>query len=229
MSIAIRLCFALTIWGLAMNVLGEEVAYPGDQRTVISTVEKVRRSLGQAPVVAIGRFVKPKAARQPDALGDGKAMMELDFEIVRRIDQGKAVARPVIHLKVPVYQPGRAPGAGTSLAPAADAYSLSRAVEREASGKMIVYGQYLNNLRAAREPLLNAKGYLQDFVVVPVSVGGLDAPYRVADVPVQFSRSYIVFFMKDVSADTVVTLFPSNLDLYDANDPDVAAVIDTIR
>lgn len=220
-------CFLLTflLWGISMNVLAEEVTYPGDKRLVISVAAKAKRSLNTASFIAIGRFVKPVGGAALQMVGDGKAMQPLEFHINRRVDGDGVKSIPIVNLKLAIYLP--LPSFAQSLTAEKQHAMLQvpRSNERSASGKLVAYGEYLDAMRAVREPILKLKEYQRDFVVLPIRAGALDAPYRAVDEVVEFSKSYLVFIFKKFHADQMVTIFPSDIDIYNADDPDVVDIV----
>ena len=225
MTNAVRFLLTFLLWGISMNVLAEEVAYPGDKRLVISVAEKVKRSLNTASFVAVGRFVKPVGDASPQVVGDGKAMQLLEFHVSRRVDGGDAKSMPVVNLKLAVYLP--LPSFAQSLTAEKQhaLLSMPRNNERSASGKLVVYSEYVDAMRVLLEPILKLKEYQRDFVALPIRAGALDAPYRTVDEVVEFSESYLVFIFKKFPTDQVVTVFPSDIDIYNADDPYVADIL----
>lgn len=201
--------------------MAEEVEYPGGKRMIVPVAEKVQRSRAQASFAAIGRFVR-LPAELVEPLDVTKGLLPLEFRVNRALGGSGPAAISAIRLKLPVYlgaaaMSAKASGASTGLL--ALAVEQSRAAEHAAGGSIVVFRQYLDALRAAREPLLSASNYMQDFVVVPVTAGGLDAPHRAADVVVQFPMEYVVFFMRDLPAAGTVALFQSDMDIYGTEEP----------
>lgn len=221
----VRVFLIITLWGASMNVLAEEVAYPGDKRLVITTAEKLKRSVNAASFIASGRFVKPVGNSSLQVLGDGKGMQSLEFHVTRIIDGSETKSLPVISLKVAVYLPLLPAGQSLTTEKRHALLSLPRSNERSVSGNLVVYSEYMDLMRSLREPILTAREYQRDFVVVPIRAGSLDAPYRSVDAVIEFSKTYLVFIFKKFPIDQVVTTFPSDIDIYDSDDPEVADIL----
>ncbi|KQV51396.1 hypothetical protein ASE26_16760 [Duganella sp. Root198D2] len=206
-------------------VLAEDVFYPGGKKQILSTAEKVQRSMGNAAFIAEGRFIAAQPGHKMEVLDNARGMQELEFQISQRFDHGKAVAGKTIPLKLVTYRPAE----GKAALSDSQALSLSRDVERKASGSLVVFDQYQNALANARAPLLKAPDYLKEFFVVPVAVGGLDNPYRLADVVVQLRKKYIIFVMREIDGSKPTTMFQNELDIYDADDAEVIAALGSTK
>lgn len=225
MAITVRFLLVFALWGFGMNVLAEEVGYPGDQRLVLSMEQKVRRSLSAAAFVAVGRFVKAEGDNELQPIGDGMAMQRLDFHVSRRIDRGDQKLMPVVNMKLAVYLPLKSAGQGPSAETQIALLSIPKKNEKLASGKLIVFGDYLKSMRIARDPVLKLDGYQREYVAVPLRVGSLDAPYRLTDEIIEFSKNYIIFIFQKFPPGQLATLFPSDIDIYMAEDPDVESAM----
>jgi len=195
---------------------GEDVWRADDLRPVASISKKIQRSWNNASFVAIGRFVEIQPGHLLQPIDDDKGALEFKFQVERRLDQGKPIDAAV-RLKLIVYRPlpNHGPHANKT------ALAMSRNAERSVSGDTVNFHQYLKMLTKARIPLLSAPNYLQDFFLVPIAVGSLDAPYRVTDVVVQTRKKYVIFVMRDIAHAKAPTLFASDIDIYDADEPTV--------
>jgi len=200
---------------------GENIWPPEGTRPVATTAEKIERSKRNARFIAEGRFAEAPPGHALEAVDDAKGMLELAFHITRRLNQRNPVAGSTVPFKLVVYRPlpGTAFNAGNA------ALAASRNLERAASGTMVDFRQYQDALAETRLPLITAKNYLREFFIVPVAVGSLDAPYRVADVTVQLRKKYIIFVMRDIPTAKEITLFPNDLDIYEADEPEVIAAL----
>ncbi|WP_157201521.1 hypothetical protein [Massilia sp. Root418] len=218
----VRALLMLAVWSASVPVMAEEVWYPGGKRLILPLADKIQRSMSGAAFVAEGMFVELQPERPLEVLDERRGLREVGFQVTRRLDQGKALAGPLVTLKLVAYRPL----AGAANAPAdSAALAMSREVERAAGGNLVVYKQYLDAMNGATAALLSARGYMKDFFVLPVAVGGLDAPYRVADVVVQFGKKYVIFVMRDIAGAAAAPLYPSDVDIYNADEPAVLATV----
>jgi len=144
---------------------------------------------------------------------------------LRRLDQKESDIGLVIRMDLVVYRPVAGPPSYVSDA----ALAKSLHAERAINGKTVVFDEYLKALAIARAPLLRSRAYLRDFFIVPIAVGGLDSIYRLADVVVQFHKKYVVFLMRDIIAGEAAPQSSTDLDIYDADDPEVKAALRILK
>lgn len=199
------------------NVLAEDIVYPGDKVLVPTVEAKIRRSLEGASAIVVGRFLKPSAGTEPEGLGDGTGLQQFSFQVGRWIKGGRDRTGSTITLKMAMYLP--TVNSAKNSSDRERVLAGARNAEQAMSGKLIARREYVDSIKNARIAVLETNGYMQDFVLVPIKTGSLDAPYRSADVVVDFSRSYALFFMRNPPGEGSMTLFPSDMDLYDVNDP----------
>lgn len=210
-------------WG--DGACGEEVWYPGGQKIVLTTAEKLRRSMSKAVVVAEGSFFDTQTDRPLEVLDETTGMCELEFHISRRLDSKDVTVAPTVRMKLIVYR--SLPGSSLTVDDAT--LAKSRNAERAINGNIIVFDDYLKTLASIRSSLLKSANYRKEFLLVPITVGGLDSFYRVADVVVKLRKKYLVFFMRNIFKSDETPMFSTDLDIYDADEPEVAAVLKSLK
>ncbi|MBV6321708.1 hypothetical protein [Duganella violaceipulchra] len=215
----------IVTWCWGNGAYGEEVWYPGGQKIVLTTAEKLHRSMSNAVVVAEGSFFDTQPDRPLKVLDETTGMCELEFHISRRLDSKGVTIAPIVRMKLVVYR--ALPGSSSTV----DDVTLakSRNAERAINGNIIVFDEYLKTLASIRSSLLKSTNYRKEFLLVPITVGGLDSSYRVADVVVQLRKKYLIFFMRNILKTDETLLFSTDLDIYDADEPEVTAVLKSIK
>jgi len=215
----------IVAWCWGSGACGEEVWYPGGQKIVLTTAEKLHRSMSNAVVVAEGSFFDTQPGRPLEVLDETTGMCDLEFHIARRLDSKGVTVAPRVRMKLVVYRP--LPGSSSTVDDAT--LAQSRNAERAINGNVVVFDDYLKTLASIRSSLLKSANYRKEFFLVPITVGGLDSSYRVADVVVQLRKKYLVFFMRNILKTDGAPLFSTDLDIYDADEPEVTAVLKSLK
>jgi hypothetical protein len=198
---------------------GEDIFDPEGKRPVMTISEKAKLSRNRASFIAEGHFVKARSGVPSQILVGDTDWIEVEFHIARQLDRNKLISSP-LQLNINAYRPIVA----TTRPPVSGPFVMSRQVERDSGGKKIVYQEYLNALKQARLPLLTAQNYLQEFVLVPIRVGGLDVPDRETDVVVEFTKKYTIFIFNEIDKSKEIKLFKNNWDIYSSDEPELMGI-----
>lgn len=208
-----------------MGSFSEEVYFFNRQRPLLSMAEMVKTSQSSAHFIAEGYFIPLDSKQTLTDFGGGEGMQLVAFHLTRWLGNAMGPQTSVLRLKLPIYIPFDISKCGSRIVEDSPLMSISRDLEMEMISKFLEPENYLDRLSKAREPLLAAANYMDDFVIVRVNTGALDARYRTADVVVQFNKKYVFFVMRSIIDDNIVSLFPNGLDIYNSNDPVVSGLL----
>lgn len=214
----VQLTATVAICMCSTGVLAEPVYSPSGKPLVMSLENKAGSSMAAAQLVAVGKIVlsRQKPALEPFSKGEAFARVGLAVSDVLKGDA--SLRGKTIELKMPVVMPGAA-GAPLSNAQIQSAAQSLQKLERNHEAGKLDERAYKSELQATQSKLVQSPGYLQQFILVPLRIGGLDTTRRATAVLLQPSESYVVMILKDLATDTAgQPLFPWELDVYVASD-----------
>jgi len=211
------------------NTLSEEVFLASGKLRELPLEEKVKKSFERASVVAVGKFKLPDKAPKLETFSKEEAFVRVEFHVEKIIKGEKVLKGDVIKLKLPIFVregKGGSPSLKVVQKEVDSAKEMSQKLERSLEGKLIDRQTYDKELLKARDTLLASGQYLKDYVLVPIKVGGLDAPYRSANVLVTTGKTYILFLFKEkFDQEDAAPFFPWELDLYPGSEERVTQVL----
>ncbi|NHN37635.1 hypothetical protein G8764_10050 [Pseudomaricurvus alcaniphilus] len=194
----------------------EELICSEEGNCELSLQQKVKLSYADAFLVVSGSFEKTSNAKL-EKFADDSAFMDVVFKVDRYL-KGAAQATS-FNFKLPVYTRDiQSNGKESKLLVSGNYTSTLRYLEKleqQLESGDIAKNDYQKKLDAYRSKLeVSDEQVLKGAFIVPVRPGGLDYSHRVADVPVDYSRKYILFIYTGLPAFDNKFLMSSNLDLY---------------
>ena len=218
-----RVISSLFLLGLGLAALpagSEEVALLPGQTRPYSVAANAASSFKSAQLVVLGKF------RRVAAQGKAGDLVEVEFEIDKVIS-GKKPDASVLHLRLPVPV---ADGKAAPVKPDSKALDAARAsqatLETLLEQKKLDDASFQTQVSHNRELLQHSDDYLRKFVLVKVTMGALDAPYRNVDVLLNFDEPVILMLGADYrERKPAQYLFSNQLDIYPASDARVLHAI----
>ena len=218
MSILLRFSVAAILSMSVTSAISEEVFWGPGKIRVLPFGQKIERGSRDAVLVAVGKFRPLGKSQQVETYATGEAFLQVEFQIERIIKAGNPDENKTILLKIPIAIRLAEEGAHERRIQQRE-LDLERdrgeRFEKDSGGKLMEKKTYDEAMLEVRDKLLQSDKYLRDFVLVPIRVGGLDTPYRVTNVPVNFGSSYVLFLFKQrPSGSDAMAVFPWELDIY---------------
>lgn len=216
-----RSIVSMLLLSVTGDILAEEKVWPQGVKA-LALSEKLRQSFDSAWIVLLGRFTPKSSAPPPDRATLDIGMQVLDFRLSANSGNSQLSGIDVISVKMPVYLASnqKSTADGPSASSVSRVLSAAQGVERQYSGMVVDEASYMRSLSLARSEITRLSKYLQEFVLVPISIGSLDTKYRVADVVVEYNKEYCLIIFRRMELDKGITLFSSDFDLYNSQDPD---------
>ena len=214
----IQLTTAMVISMCCANVLAEPVYSPSGKAPAVSLENKVGRSAAAARIIAVGGIELPRQKPAVEPFSKDEAFVRIKFVVADVLKGDASLRGKTIELKLPIILPGAAAAPLTDVQIKSAAQALQK-IERAYEAGTVDERAYRDEVQASRGKLVQSSSYLQQFVLVPLRIGGLDATRRAADVLMMPGESYVLMILKDFDAVTAgQPLFPWELDVYAAAD-----------
>ncbi len=209
--------FILCIFIFSIQVMAMEFRSPEDKSLEISLEQKIRTSFVNAQLVLLGSFRSLNDSQVLESLSDEESFLYVEFSI-NNIYKGE-IHVDTMKLKIPICTvTTKESSKTTEYSEIESIKQLSQQIkrlERQLEGGLIEKSKYIDDLKNMRMQILHSPDYSRDkIIIVSIKRGGLDYRYRLADVPIEFGKKYILFVCKDINEHGATDLFPWDLDLY---------------
>lgn len=222
MKISTHMVLAVPLFCGALLARAEPIAPLPGQVVPYSMEANAAFSLKSAKLVVQGKFRRVSSENQ------APGFVEVEFQVETWLS-GQKPASPVLRLSLPLAEnEAKTPANQDKAAQQVidDARLNQPKLEARLEQRKITQTEFTTWSRHYRELLQRSDDYGRKFVLVAVTPGALDAPYRHADVLLEFGEPVILMLQDDYrEGKRAQNLFSYQYDLYPASDARVRRLL----